>query len=227
MISEIIKQLIEHVINVFETGTPEGKYNQVTIYADGKNGTRQITYGRSQTTEQGNLAKLIQLYISKEGKYAEQFSNYIDKIGKQPLVDNKTFKDLLKTAASEDEIMRSAQDEFFDLAYYNPAYEFFSTNGFLLPLSMLVIYDSYIHSGSVPQKLRKLFGEYPPAKGGDEKKWITSYTDVRHQWLKYNSNPIVQRTTYRTQCFKDQIAADNWALDKLPIIANGVKVNIS
>ncbi len=222
---ELIKKLIEHVINVFETGTPEGKYNQVTIYADGKNGTRQITYGRSQTTEQGNLAKLIQLYIKKEGKYAEQFSKYIDKIGKQPLVDNKAFKYLLKTSATDDEIMRSTQDEFFDLAYYNPAYEFFSTNGFALPLSMLVIYDSYIHSGSVPQKLRKLFGEYPPVKGGDEKKWVTSYVDVRHQWLKYHTNPIVQRTTYRTQCFKDQITADNWALDKLPIIANEVKVN--
>jgi len=226
MISVSKKEIIEHIINVFETGTPEGKYSQVTIYADGKNGTRQITYGRSQTTEQGNLAKLIQFYISKEGKYAEQFSKYIDKIGKQPLVDNKAFKDLLKTAANDDEIMRSTQDEFFDLVYYNPAYEFFSTNGFALPLSMLVIYDSHIHSGSIPQKLRKLFGEYPPAKGGDEKKWVTSYVDIRHQWLKYHKNPIVQRTTYRTQCFKNQIAADNWLLDKLPIIANGVLVNI-
>jgi chitosanase len=225
MISESTKQLIERIINVFETGTPKGKYSQVTIYADGKNGTRQITYGRSQTAEQGNLAKLIQLYISKEGKYAEQFSKYIDKIGKQPLVDNKAFKDLLKTAAIEDEIMCSAQDEFFDLSYYNPAYEFFSTNGFTLPLSMLVVYDSYIHSGCVLRLLRKRFGEYPPAKGGDEKKWTTSYVDVRHQWLKYHKNPIVQRTTYRTQCFKNQIAVDNWMLDKLPIIANGVKVD--
>ncbi len=226
MITEVQKKIIESVINVFETGKPEGKYEKVTILADGKNGTRQITYGRSQTTEQGNLAKLIEMYIRNDGIFAEQFSKYIDKIGKQPLVDNKAFKDLLRISANEDEIMRSTQDEFFDLAYYNPAYEFFTKNGFINPLSMLVIYDSYIHSGSVPQALRKRFGEYPPAKGGDEKKWITSYTDVRHQWLKYHSNPIVQRTVYRTQCFKDQIAADNWLLDKLPIIANGVKVNV-
>jgi len=122
--------------------------------------------------------------------------------------------------------MRSTQDEFFDLAYYNPAYEFFTRNGFELPLSMLVIYDSYIHSGGVLTSLRKRFGEYPPAKGGNEKKWITSYVDVRHQWLKYHTNPILRRTIYRTQCFKDQIAEDNWMLDKLPINANGVEVNI-
>ncbi len=224
MITESQKRLIERVINVFETGTPEGKYDQVTILADGKNGSRQITYGRSQTTEQGNLAKLIEMYIRGNGVYAEQFSKYIDKIGKQSLVDNKTFKDLLRSAAKDDAIMRSTQDEFFDLAYYNPAYEFFTKNGFIMPLSMLIIYDSYIHSGSVLTALRKRFGEYPPAKGGDEKKWITSYVDVRHQWLKYHTNPIVQRTIYRTQCFKDQIAADNWLLAKLPIMANGVKV---
>ncbi|MBA4407674.1 peptidoglycan-binding protein [bacterium] len=226
MITETIKRLITRVINVFETGTPEGKYSQITILADGKNGTRQITYGRSQTTEQGNLAKLIEMYIRNNGTYAEQFSKYINTIGKQPLVDNKTFKDLLRTAAKEDEIMRSTQDEFFDIAYYKPAYEFFEKNGFTLPLSMLAIYDSYIHSGSVPQFLRKRFGEYPPAKGGDEKKWITSYVDIRHQWLKYHTNPILQRTIYRTQCFKDQITSDNWQLDKLPVMANGVGVDV-
>ena len=226
MITEPIKRLIERVVNVFETGTPDGKYSQITILADGKNGSRQITYGRSQTTEQGNLAKLIEMYIRNNGTFAEQFSKYIDKIGKQPLVDNKTFKDLLRSAGKEDEIMRSTQDEFFDLAYYKPAYEFFATNGFELPLSLLVIYDSYIHSGSIPQFLRKRFGEYPPAKGGDEKKWITSYVDVRHQWQKYHTNPILQRTIYRTQCFKDQITAENWQLDKLPVMANGVNVNV-
>lgn len=226
MITEENKKLIEHVINVFETGIPGGKYSQITILADGKNGSRQITFGRSQTTEQGNLSKLIEMYIRNEGVYAEQFSKFIDKIGKQSLVDNKAFKELLKKSARDDVIMRNTQDEFFDLAYYNPAYEFFDKNGFVLPLSMLVIYDSYIHSGSVPTSLRKRFGEYPPAKGGDEKKWIYSYVDVRHQWLKYHTNPVVRRTIYRTQCFKDQIAADNWMLDKLPIIANGVKVEV-
>ncbi|MCX6168187.1 MAG: chitosanase [Ignavibacteriales bacterium] len=226
MITDSIKRLIERVINVFETGTPAGKYNQITILADGKNGTRQITYGRSQTTEQGNLAKLIELYIRNNGLYAEKFSSYIDKIGKQSLTDNKTFKDLLRTSANEDPIMKETQDEFFDLAYYNPAFEFFTKNGFELPLSLLVIYDSYIHSGSIPQALRKRFGEFPPAKGGDEKKWITSYVDIRHQWLKYHTNPILQRTIYRTQCFKDQITAENWMLDKLPIIANSTAVNV-
>ena len=224
MITESIKQLIERVVNVFETGTPDGKYDSLVIYRDGKNDTRQITYGRSQTTEQGNLKKLLLLYIQNGGMYADKFSPYMDRVGEISLVGNATFKRLLKQSAVDDEIMRKTQDQFFDQVYYDPALHFFEQNGFTLPLSLLVIYDSCIHSGGVPRFLRKRFGEFPPAAGGDEKKWTTSYVDIRHQWLKYHNNELLRKTIYRTQCFKDQIAADNWNLDKLPIMANKVAV---
>jgi hypothetical protein len=34
----------------------------------------------------------------------------------------------------------------------------------------------------------------------------------------------LQNTVYRTQCFKREIARDNWDLSQVPINANGVKV---
>jgi len=224
MITPQNKTKILRILNVFETGTPGGKYDMVVVYADGKNGSRQVTYGRSQTTEQGNLPLLIKKYIQKNGIYKNEFTAYLPKIGVQPLCDDVAFKTLLKKAAREDVLMREAQDEFFDFAYYNPALKFFDTNKFTFPLSLLVIYDSYIHSGGVPAHLRKLFGEFPPSKGGDEKKWVAAYSDVRHQWLKYHNNPIVRKTIYRTQCFKEQIAAGNWNLE-LPVNANGTIIN--
>jgi chitosanase len=225
MITEAVKQIIIRVINVFETGTPEGRYDLLVVYPDGKGGSRQITFGRSQTTEQGNLGDLIMLYIHKGGIYGDDLARFMERLGNEPLADDKQFKELLIKAAREDALMRTAQDEFFDIAYYNPARRFFDENGFILPLSLLVIYDSYIHSGNIPTFLRKRFGEYPPVKGGDEKRWTYSYVDARHQWLKYNPKPLLQKTIYRTQCFKDQMAADNWNLDKLPIKANGVPVS--
>ncbi|MBI5021980.1 MAG: chitosanase [Ignavibacteriales bacterium] len=221
---EDAKQIVQRVVNVFETGTPTGKYDALVIYKDGKNGSRQITFGRSQTTEQGNLKTLLYLYIQQNGKYAADLQPYLEKVGKISLVDDPAFKNLLIKAAADDTVMRATQDSFFDKLYYNPAIEFCTMNGLALPLSLLVVYDSYIHSGGVPRFLRKRFGEFPPASGGDEKRWTTSYVDVRHQWLKYHSNPLLQKTIYRTQCFKDQIAIDNWDLDKLPIMANGVAV---
>jgi len=225
MVSDKNKILIQRIINVFETGIPEGKYDALVIFNDGKGGSRQITYGRSQTTEQGNLKKLIQMYISNNGQFADGFAPYMNKIGVVSLVDDDKFKRLLRKSAREDPIMLETQDMFFDKAYWNKAQNWFENNGFQEPLSMLVAYDSFIHSGSVPMLLRKRFIESPPSNGGDERKWTSSYVETRHQWLKHHSKKILRKTIYRTETFLNEIERSNWKLSKLPIIANGTPVS--
>jgi chitosanase len=219
------KDLIQKIVNVFETGTPEGEYDQLVVYADGVNGSRQITFGRSQTTEQGNLARLIDMYVENDGAFASEFEPYLETIGNEPLADDKKFRELLVRAAREDRTMRDTQDAFFDKVYWTPAQHWFEQNGFTRALSMLVVYDSYIHSGSVPMFLRNRFAESIPVKGGNEKTWITEYVDTRHQWLKTHVNPLLRKTIYRTQTFLNEIARSNWDLDMLPINTNGVDVS--
>ncbi|HNQ60125.1 MAG TPA: chitosanase [Bacteroidales bacterium] len=221
MITPEIKRKILQVVNVFETGKLEGRYDALVVMNDGPGGIPQITFGRSQTTEYSGLRDLILRYIKREGVYAAQLSEYEPRIGKTPLTNDQVFKQLLIQAGRNDPLMISVQDEFFDQTYYQPAFKFFTTNGFELPLSLLVIYDSYIHSGRVPDFLRRRFGEKIPARGGNEKEWVTRYCDVRHQWLKYHSNPILRKTIYRTACFKEQIALGNWML-VLPIRVQGL-----
>jgi len=218
------KRKIIQVINVFETGTPTGNYSNISIYADGPviNGTRikQITYGRSQTTEYGVLKVLIQQYITNNGQYANQFRPFVDKIGKQPsLYTDSSFKILLKNAGQNDPIMKSTQDIFFDQLYYQPAFKWFTGMKFKLPLSLLVIYDSFIHSGNILASLRQRFPESVPINGGDEKKWIAQYVDVRHDWLEHHANKILRNTIYRPICFEKAITQNNWDLS-LPINAN-------
>ena len=223
MITQSQKQKILRIINVFETGRPEGKYDSVTRLFDGPGGIRQITYGRSQTTEYGNLKRLIEKYIEMNGVQAASFSPFVSKIGKTPLVNNDSFIALLKEAGKNDPLMKKCQDEFFDLYYYLPAFNWFTGFGFTEGLSLLVIYDSFIHSGSIPGFLRQRFAEVPPSKGGNEKKWIEQYTNARHDWLKNHPRKILNGTIYRTQCFKDQIKNNNWDLG-LPTNANGTIV---
>ena len=218
------KSLIQKIVNVFESGSPEGKYDTLVIYADGVNNSHQITFGRSQTTEQGNLRQLIEMYVENNGKYSTDFVPYLEKIGAESLVDDENFKRLLKEAAQKDKKMCDTQDKFFDKFYWEPALEWAKRNGFKFSLSMLAIYDSYIHSGHIPMFLRKRFKEFTPVNGGDEKKWISSYVDVRHQWLKYHERTILRKTIYRTQTFINEIERGNWNLEKLPINANGVIV---
>jgi chitosanase len=218
------KVICEQVINVFETGSVQGNYSAISIFNDGPHRMRQVTYGRSQTTEFGNLHALVDMYVEANGMFSEQLRPYVDKIGMTSLVDDDQFKQLLRDAGKKDPKMREIQDRFFDKVYFAPAMSWAATNGFILPLSALVIYDSFIHSGSMPDFLRKRFSERPPAQGGNEKQWITQYVQTRDTWLANHSNPDLHPTVYRTQCFTTEIKRGNWDLSQLPIVANKIKV---
>jgi chitosanase len=219
------KRICERVLNVFETGSVRGRYGAITIFADGPDNIRQITYGRSQTTEYGKLRQLVQMYVAAGGMFSEDLREFAPIIGFTALVDNERFKDLLRRAGNEDQVMRDTQDTFFDTAYFNPAMRWAGDNGFTHGLSALVIYDSYIHSGSIRDDLRSRFPELPPARGGNERVWIRQYVGVRHEWLRTHPRPIVRATIYRTRDLAREIARGNWDLDMLPIMANGTPVD--
>lgn len=219
------KSLIERVLNVFETGTPTGKYYAIARYNDGPHQIRQITYGRSQTTEYGNLRQLISDYADANGTLSAELKPYVAKIGVVPLVEDETLMGLLKEAGRNDPVMKTVQDAFFDRVYFAPAMRWADENGFVLPLSGLIIYDSFIHSGQIFWFLRKRFTEVPPGQQGDERKWTKSYVEVRNQWLKDHTRADVRASAYRTRDLLAQVNAGNWYLSETPILANGVNVN--
>ncbi|GEM_PF-240891 len=229
-ITPLRKRKIEQVINAFETGSATGHYAKVVTLKDFRDPAtgeliKQVTYGRSQTTEFGHLKALVEDYVDQQGTFATQLKPFLNRIGKLPsLAANDAFCDLLKAAGKEDPVMKSCQDHLFETKYYQPAFSWFRQHGFTLPLSMLVIYDSMIHSGSILGFLRRRFNTAVPTSGGDEKNWIIDYVNTRHQWLANHSNPLLRNTVYRMKCFEEQIAQGNWHLS-LPINANGVRIN--
>jgi chitosanase len=217
--------ICDRVINVFETGTVKGNYGAISIYNDGPHDIYQITYGRSQTTEYGNLGKLVDMYSKAGGLYSDELQPYVKLIGNVALVQNEPFKTLLRKAGNDDPVMWATQDKFFDLVYFEPARKWAETNGFTLGLSMLVIYDSFIHSGGILGFLRSRFSELTPKKGGDEKVWIGQYVDVRNKWLSTHSKPVIKASAYRTRDLLREIKRSNWDLALLPILANGTPVS--
>jgi chitosanase len=225
------RRICIRVINVFETGKVEGDYGAISLFHDGPNRIQQVTYGRAQTTEYGNLRELIAGYVAANGRFSAQLKPYVDKIGtkvgtppRSPLVDDQTFLSLLRRAGS-DPVMRQAQDVFFDRVYLAPALAWAGRNGFTKALSGLVIYDSFTHSGGIPQFLRALFSEPTPANHGDEKTWIAEYVAVRQNWLATASNPELHPTVYRTKDLLREIDRGNWDLSMTPILANGTPVD--
>jgi chitosanase len=218
------RSLIERVINAIETGSPDGDYAAISIYADGPNDIRQITYGRAQTTEYGNLRKLVQMYAAAGGLCSGDLAPYAERIGSVALTNDAAFKTLLRRAGRDDPVMRHIQDQFFEDVYFRPAMRWADDNGFVLPLSAMVIYDSYIHSGGILWLLRQRFAENPPALGGSEKIWLKDYVRARHDWLSHHSRPVVRKSNYRTRALGEQIAAGNWQLKTLPFVINRIDV---
>jgi chitosanase len=228
-ITPVIKRKIEQVINVFETGSASGNYASISKHKDYKDPQTgelmvQVTYGRSQTTEFGHLKTLVQDYVESSGMQAGTLRPYLSRIGKKPsLATDDIFCNALKEAGKNDPVMKICQDRLFDAKYYQPAYGWFSAHAFTLPLSLLVIYDSWIHSGGILPFLRKRFSQSVPSSGGNEKEWISSYVKVRHNWLAGHSNEILRKTIYRTECFRQQIDTGNWDLSKT-VMANKIPI---
>jgi chitosanase len=217
-----LKARIKQVVNAFEMGTKEIRYSDIYIYRDGPNDIRQITLSVG-FTEYGNLKQVVQQYVNDGGKYAEDFKPYLPKIGRTALVDNAAFKNLLIKSSKEDPIMRAAQDKIYDQKYWDKAYEWFLDNDFKEPLSMMVIMDSFIHSGSILGFLRNRFNESVPVNGGNEKEWIKQYVSARRSWLANHSRKVLRNTVYRMDFMQYQMKRNNWAFN-CPITAHGVKI---
>lgn len=223
MITPALIRIYCRILNAFEndSGLPETDYKSVYVYNDGNGKRKQVTLARGFTDDGGNLKKVIQRYIAKDGKLASLFQERMDKFGRGVLHTDKEFIGALHTAATE-AAMQQAQDEIFNEVYLNPAIVWAHENGFVQPLSVGVVVDSYLHSGQMSPKLIAAFSEHKPVAGGDEKKWITSYLQQRLAWFE-RVHGALHNTTYRPKFFLAQIAAGNWEFN-CPLVVNGTKV---
>jgi len=215
-------ETIKKILLAFEQSSTTIQYDKIYLYNDGPKKRKQITVSFG-ITEYGNLKKLVQSYCDSKGKFSSDFLKYIDKIGKEPLADNQEFISLLKRSAG-DNVMKQCQEAAFDDMYINPALKWCEKSKILLPLSKLVIADSFLHSGSILSSLRNKFAEKLPSLGGDEKNWINSYCIVRRDWLENHSLKILNKTVYRPDMFISLIEEGDWNLSKKNYTANGVNI---
>lgn len=218
------KALMRRIINAFEMGRTTVIYDAVYIFADGPGNRRQLTLSWG-LTEWANMRKFIQEYIKTNGKFVNEFKKYVDSVGKVSLVNNEAFKTLLKKAAREDQVYRDVMDKMYYSLYYEPAKEWADKHGITTQLGILVILDSFIHSGSILSTLRNRFPEPIPSAGGDERKWLRQYCEARKNWLENHSRKILNKTSVRVKTYLKEMDRNNWNLDIVPINCNGVSVS--
>ncbi len=207
------------IVRVFETSKPFGDYAACVVLNDGAG----VSYGINQFTHRsGSLASVVETYLKNGGLVGRQTL-----MAKLPVLRMRTsapvgrlaadelFKKALRAAAVSREMRRAQQQIAFE-RYLNPAIDICNKHGFVLPLSLAVVYDSVTHGS-----WERISATVPIPKfhsPQSERTWITEYVRKRHFWL--TNVPRLRTTNYRTKFFLDQIAIGNWDL-RLPLTVHG------
>lgn len=227
------KHVIDCVLSIFETGRvpTAASYSTCSILADGAG----ISYGKHQCTDKaGSLDLVVKKYIELGGAHAAALQGYLPYLAantssteppKGPYkAETTALINLLKTAGA-DPVMHRAQDEVFDSVYFAPAVNHANSAGVTKALSLLVIYDTCIHSGpGGVTMIRNKFAAKSPANGGSEEEWVKAYLNARRAWLAASSNALVQKTVYRMDSLMELVNAGNWDL-KTPLKVRGVTIS--
>ena len=223
MLSELQKKTALAIVNVFETGLPQGDYSQVTLL---RGDAGHLTYGRSQTTlASGNLYLLLKAYCdTPDAAFGGEFSAYLARLEDIDLgLDHDTeFRSSLRRAG-DDPVMQSVQDSFFDRVYWAPTITSCEFIGIETGLGTAVVYDSRIH-GSWHRRRDQTIAQHGDVAAIGEQTWIGGYVEVRRHWLANHANTLLRKTVYRMLAFQRLIDQDNWGLD-LPVHVRGARID--
>jgi len=197
-----IKDKIVRVLAQIESG---GMRYDIIYIRPGK----ELAYGLLQTTlRSGGLEVLLTSYISKQGIFANQLQNYMDRVRRKDpsLEKDNGFLSLLKRAGREDQGMQQAQREFFKTYYLARAFEWSQNQGFTLPVSFLAIADTFVHSGSQkPFDWAKIYSF--PIDGENEKQILDKYLTWRENWL-LGKGGVLATTSFRPREYKRLLHED-------------------
>lgn len=205
MFTDRDKAAVRAIVSIFETGRPRGNYAAVAVLDDGAG----ISYGAHQATDRSNaLDAIVRRYVERGGKFAGRLSPYLAQFALNTpqsiarLGRDAALRSVLKKAA-EEKLMRQIQDEVFDEKYMQPAIEAAEGSGWIYPLSLAVVYDSFIHGSW--SRIR----DGVPA-GLPEKQWIARYVRERRAWLM--SIGRLRKTVYRMDALQYLIDQQCWQL---------------
>ena len=216
------KYVSQAIVNIIETGRLNGDYSAVTVL---KGDTGHLTYGRSQTTlGSGNLYKLIDMYMDVDIELNTcEVQPYLKRLKNRDtsLDTDKAFHTLLRKLGTNP-IMQNVQDDFFDLVYWEPAVSAAHRFGLTLPLSVAVVYDSFIHGSW--KRIRNMTNSKSSLLRIGEKKWVAQYVSTRRHWLANHSNRILNKTVYRMDAFTKLIENDKWSL-LMPLNVRGIMID--
>jgi chitosanase len=209
-LSGLQRTLVRQIVNIFETGKPEGEYGRVTVIPGD---TGHLTYGRSQTTlTSGGLYLLIRAYCETDGgKYRGQLLGYLGRLrARDTALDIDAHLHYLLREAGADPVMRMVQDSWFDRAYLGPAEQACDRRGFAEALSLAVVYDSHVHGSWALISART---DREIGADAAEILWVERYLRVRRKWIETHRRRDLRPTVYRMTALMQLVAERRWNLE--------------
>jgi chitosanase len=202
------------IVRVFETGRPNGGYASIGRI---KGDTGGLSYGICQVTRaSGALCDLVQRYIRAHGRHASELAKFLSALLKRdPSLDRDARFEALLRQASEDPVMRQAQEMTYAERFWLPAANYAERLGCTRALSFAVMLDSTVHGSRshIVAATEKYAGRL--AQKG-EQAWIREYVVKRDRWLRTHGRRDLRATVYRTESFLALVDAGNWDL-RLPL----------
>jgi chitosanase len=223
MLTHTQKKTAESIVNIFETSEVLGNYGQVTVIPGD---TGHLTFGRTQTTlGSGNLYKLIKRYCDNGGgRFGTRLQPYLPSFRRK---DTRLDRDVklhnVLRATADDVVMRDTQDRFFDQEYWQPAAAAAEEDGLVSPLSVAVVYDSFVH-GSWTRIRDRTTNKVGTVADVGEQEWVQAYVSTRRAWLAGHSREDLRKTVYRMDELHYLITDDNWHLS-LPLVVREKEIS--
>ncbi len=199
------------ILSVFETSQKQGDPAAVAVLDDGAGvsyGIKQFTHGGGALEEVlREFARLAPAHQASATRYADQLRNRSAANVEQMGAD-LSFRQWLRQAGRTPE-MRTAQETIADRNYLNPALAECERNGFIEPLSLAVVFDSYVQ-GSWERCKRDTNAKH--RRPVPEKRWIVDYLATRTQFLQGRKSGAARASVYRPATFQKLIERGNWKL---------------
>ena len=175
-----------------------------------------LIYGIGEwSIKSGGLFRLLRSYTQKpNAQYASQVKSLIatGTVEKTPGLNS------MLTMTARDPVMRQAQDDLFRTDVIEKDLSVVQTLGLRLPLSIAIVCDTIVNSGS--SSIKKLADQATsktgnsPKGGGDEKQWMMNFLDARSDFLKsHNQFPqFVRGWEARVESYRKLARDDDWML---------------
>lgn len=220
MLTDRQKQTAKQIVEIYENGAISTlSYGSISNDARDTGG---LSYGTAQASlASGNLGQLVHDYLAAGGTIKELGAYTQRLLAKDRTLNSDRQLTQLLSLAGTDPIMQRTQDQFFEQGFWTPSVNIAKGWGFVLPLSVAVIYDSHIQGYWGP--LASIISNSIVPNATNEQAWISLYVKTRSSWLENNANKFLRNTVYRMTGFQDLMTLGNWKLD-LPIVMRGAVI---